>query len=141
MPKLNWKMYLALLVVLVFLIIALTAFSSKKPRIINQQQSNIPTPTTVIIIPTFPSEKIVLTPRFTGANESIPSPVLDFAKQKQELKKKTPLAQNIFTLTYDYQSDTFVVVLAEPKQDNKTVFEQWLQQNYPLIPLNKFLFK
>lgn len=141
MPKLNWKIYLVLLGILGILILAIAAFSAKKPSSINQSQSNTPTPTSVVVVPTVPSGKIVLTPRFTGANESIPSPVLNFAMQKQTLKKKLPLTQNEFVITYDYQSDIFVVALSEPKQSNKIVFEQWLQQNYPLIPLNKFLFK
>jgi len=142
MPKLNWKIYLALFVVLGVLVITVIILSSpKKTAVTDQSQSNVPKPTSVVVVPTSSSGKIVLTPRFTGANESIPSPILNFAIQKQALKKKLPFIQNQFTITYDYQSDTFVVTLTEPKQNNKTIFEQWLQQNYPLIPFNKFLFK
>lgn len=142
MFKLSWKIYVVLFALLGALAISVFILSSTKkssPLIQPQPPSLIPTP--LVIAPTSSSGKIVLTPRFTGANEEIPAPVLNYAIQKQDLKKKTPLTLNGFSITYDYQGDMFIVTLSEPKQDNKTVFEQWVKQNYSLIPLNKFSFK
>ncbi len=142
MDKLDWKIYVALFAILGVLIVSVIILSSsKKPSPTIQPQSQSLAPTPLVIVPTSSSGKIVLTPRFTGANINIPPLLLNTAQQKQALKKKTPLTENEFTITYDYQSDTFIVTLSEPKQDNKAVFEPWLKQNYPLIPLNKFLFK
>lgn len=141
MLKLNWKIYVFLLVILALLIVAIGIFSSKKQSGTTQSQPNGPTPTSVVIVPTSITGKIILTPRFTGADDTVPSPLLDFAIQKQALKKRLPLTENGFTITYDYQSDIFTVALSEPKQNNKSIFEDWLKKNYSLIPLNKFLFK
>lgn len=138
MFRFNWKVYTILLAILGILIVSVI-FYSKRPTT-NTPLPVFPTPTRIMIAPPKGTQKIIITPRFTGADFTIPSSLLNAAKQKQALKKKTPITENGFTITYDYQTDLFVVTLSEPKQENKTAFEQWLKQNYPLIPLSKFLF-
>ncbi|MBI3366182.1 hypothetical protein HY041_00965 [Candidatus Roizmanbacteria bacterium] len=142
----NPKIFIILFIILGIFILIVLLYPFGKPVKEPQQIKVVPTPTKVVVMPTIvvsqsAEKKINITPRFTGVNEDIPEPTLNAAMQKQALKKKTPLSENGFVITYDYQSDNFIVALSEPKQDNKQVFEQWLKQNYPLIPLNKFLFK
>ncbi len=148
MPKPNFKLYIiALVIILIILIIVVFILTNlkKQSSIINHQSSNIPTPTPFVVAPTLKSpaksEIINITPRFTGANEDIPQPTLSAASQKQRLKKNLPINTKEFSITYDYSSDLFVVVLAEPKSENKTIFMNWLKENYPLLTLNKFLLK
>lgn len=139
MFKLNIKIYIILLAILGILVIVV--FSYSKRPITNAPLPVFPTPTRIMIVPPTGTQKIIITPRFTGANVNIPLTLLNAAQQKQALKKKTPLTETGFTITYDYQTDVFVVTLSEPKQDNRSVFAQWLKQNYSLIPINKFSFK
>lgn len=142
MFNLNIKIYIILLTILGILVVAVILFSSQKkqPVTISQLEIN-PTPTRFIPLSTISPTKIVITPRFTGANVNIPSSLLNAAKQKQALKKKTPLTENGFVVTYDYQSDLFIVTLSDPKETNRSIFEQWLKQNYSLIPISKFVLK
>lgn len=146
MPKPNFKLYIiALFIILGILIFLVSLYSFRKQSKQKVQIQNLPTPTSVLLIPiSKPSAKSVtihIAPRFTGANEDIPQSTLSAAMEKQALKKKIPLTESGFVITYDYPSDNFVVTLSEPKQDNKQIFEQWLKQNYPLISISKFLFK
>lgn len=141
MLRLNLKIYIILLAILGILVVTVFLSSSQKKQVIISQLEINPTPTRFIVPPAPSPTKIMIIPRFTGANINIPSPLLNEAKQKQALKKKTPLAESGFTVTYDYGTDLFVVTLSEPKQENRIAFEQWLEQNYSLIPLSKFSFK
>lgn len=140
MNRLNTRiLIIAAIVILVILIIMSLVYVSNKGKIQVPGTSNS---TSKEIVPTSPiSPKIVITPVFTGANEYIPPITLNAAQEKQELKKKTPLTIDGFTITYDFSSDLFIVTLSEPKTTSKTSFQQWLNQNYPLISLNKFSFK
>lgn len=139
MFKLNIKIYIILLTILGILVIMVLSYS-KKP-ITNIPLPVFPTPTRIMVVPITGTQKIIITPRFTGANVDIPPLLLNAAQEKQALKKKTPLTETGFTITYDYQTDLFIVTLSEPKQANRMAFEQWLKQNYSLIPINKFSFK
>lgn len=142
MFKLNWKIYVILLTILGILIVAVISFSSQKNKQVTISQLEInPTPTHAIVPSTPSPTTIILTPRFTGANPTIPVAILNAAQQKQLLKKKMPLTINGFRITYDFQSDMFIVTLDEPKQDTKIIFELWIKDNYSLIPLSKFSFK
>lgn len=80
---------------------------------------------------------------YTGAieNQRLPQAEEDLANQKSTLRKKLPLAQPAFIITFDYANDQFLVTLNEPKQTSKTLFIQWLQTNYPAIPIDRFTFK
>ncbi len=143
----NPKIFIILFIILGVFILFIILYPFNKPAKKPKEESKIlPTPTKFVVVPTQTGpqnieKKINITPRFTGVDENIPQPTLNTAMQKQTLKKKTPVTENGFVVTYDFQSDNFVVALSEPKQDNKLVFEQWLKQNYPLLTLNKFLFK
>lgn len=140
MFKLNIKIYIILLAILGILVVIVLSYS-KKPTTTNTSLQVLPTPTSIMVAPTIPVQKINITPRFTGANVNIPPLLLNSAQEKQALKKKMPMSETGFTITYDYQSDLFVVTLSEPKNTNRSAFEQWLKQNYSLIPLNKFSIK
>ncbi len=146
MPKHNFKLYIMVLVIVLgILILLVSLYASRRQPKGNIQTRNIPSPTPFVVVPTLKSpaksEIINITPRFTGANEDIPQPTLSAASQKQRLKKNLPINTKEFSITYDYSSDLFVVVLAEPKSENKTIFMNWLKENYPLLTLNKFLLK
>ena len=84
-----------------------------------------------------------LAPTFTGGLEkqNIPQEETDLAVQKRELRQKTPLSEDSFTITFDYANDIFIVTLKEPKDINKKDFDLWLNTNYPNIPLDRFGFK
>ena len=139
MFKLNIKIYIILLTVLGILVILVLSYS-KKP-ITNAPLQVFPTPTRIMTTLPTGIQKIKITPRFTGANVNIPPALLNAAQEKQALKKKTPIVTNEYSIQYDYSSDLFVVTLNEPKTENRTAFENWLEQNYPALPLSKFSFK
>lgn len=95
-----------------------------------------------------PGIKITVTPtlvppNFTGVieDQQIPQAETDLAVQKSELRKILPLTQPTFTITFDYANDQFLVTLSEPKDASKTKFNEWLQNNYPKIPIDRFSFK
>ena len=152
----NLKLYYiipgAILVVMVLLVLLLPKKSSQEQPVI--------TPTVVLpsAIPTIsrnsssssskPVIKITVTPtlvppNFTGVieDQQIPQAETDLAVQKSELRKKLPLTQPTFTITFDYANDQFLVTLSEPKDTSKTKFNEWLQNNYPKIPIDRFAFK
>ncbi len=146
MIKPNFKLYIIVsLVILGILILLVSVYSLNRQQKQSRQIQNFPTPTSIMVIPTVKSvtktEIINITPRFTGANEDIPQPTLSSAMQKQALKKKTPVVTTEYSIQYDYSSDVFVVTLNEPKSENKIVFENWREQNYPALPLSKFLLE
>lgn len=80
---------------------------------------------------------------FTGVGEDqhISKEETSLAIQKQSLRKKTPLNETAFTISFDYAGDVFIVALNEPKETNKSAFIQWLNANYSLIPLDRFEFR
>lgn len=152
----NSKLYYiipgAVLVIVILLVLLI-------PKKNNQVQ---PTVTPTIALPTaLPTEtrtspsvttkpgiKITVTPTLVPANftgvveeQQIPQAETDLAVQKSALRKKLPLAQPTFTITFDYADDQFVVTLSEPKDTSKNQFNQWLQGNYPKIPIDRFSFK
>lgn len=92
---------------------------------------------------TNPLTPTLIPPTFTGAFEDqhIPQAETDLAVQKTELRKKTPLIQPGFTITFDYANDQFIVSLNEPKDANTQQFKDWLQANYSNIPLDRFNIK
>jgi hypothetical protein len=103
--------------------------------------------------PFFPSptiNKLKITPAptlipaaFTGAADDpgIPQEEIDLSTQKYNLRKKTPMKLNGFSILFDYQTDKFNVILLEPKDSSRILFSSWLSENYPLIPLNRFVIQ
>ncbi len=86
-----------------------------------------------------PSPFPLLQPTSTGANDvSIPPEQKDLITQKMALRQKIPLTFGNFQITYDYAQDKFIVTLSEPKTSTRQLFLQWLKNNYPAIPLDRF---
>ncbi len=139
---------IGLVVVLGFLSLMVVVLQMKK----NGPQGGdgnkiIPTPTSVENIFEVPSVSPGLSPTEipatqTGAlDEQLPQEVQDLTTQKQELKSKLPINNTNFVLVFDYAEDKFIVDLKSPKDTNKNVFENWLQTNYPAIPIDRFIIK
>jgi len=76
----------------------------------------------------------------TGALDDNPSPE-ELAKTNQafDLRNRSPYEGGVFQITYNYADDIFEVRLAEPKEQSREVFASWLQANYPLISLTRFI--
>lgn len=80
-------------------------------------------------------------PFFTGAKDDAPpEEETNFVDQKSDLINKSPISQPTFTVSYNYDTDKIDVQLAEPKDQSRQQFDQWLQATYPLIPLDRFVF-
>lgn len=88
------------------------------------------------------NEPTLIAPTFTGASdEELPQDILELSLQKQELRNKTPLNEQNFTITFDFETDRFTVLLSEPTDISQTLFYQWLEVNYPAIPKDRFTFQ
>ncbi|KKQ23226.1 MAG: hypothetical protein US40_C0016G0014 [Candidatus Roizmanbacteria bacterium GW2011_GWC2_37_13] len=142
----NIKIYLAVsgVLIILFLIVTFVPFGKKSTS--NQPPTtNFPTPTSVEInqIPdTSNQSPMVESVDFTGAaEEELPPEVMDAALQKQDLRNKTLFDTGLFQIDFDYGEDKFVVILAEPKGENRQQFNQWLKDNYPSLNVNQFNFK
>ena len=133
------KIYIILTLVLMLVIVLIYLLSRPKPPTI--PSSITPTslyPTKIIISPS-PTPTLIPIAPFTGVLDvTLPPALLDLTKQRQDLRNKTPLKEELFTITYDYGEDKFVVDLKEPKAENKLKFEAWKTINYPAIPLDRF---
>lgn len=133
------------LVILVVIILFLPKNKSEMPGVAIPTQGPLPTRVQLENI-TIPSRAPTLIPHpknGTGVSDeqNISKEETDLAAQKRELRKKTPLTQPSFTMTFDFSTDQFNVILNEPKISNQTVFNDWLRKNYPGIPLDRFSFK
>lgn len=108
-------------------------------------------PTTIYTTPAILPTKITtfsssspssLIPVYTGGtNERLPQEIVDLTASKKALRKKAPLNQSTFVVTFDFATDKFIIVLNDPKETSKSAFEAWLKANYPAIPLDRFTFK
>ncbi len=139
------RIYFALGGVLIFILVLTLVVKTTK----NRPKTVAPTPTPINNpIPTVYDLKKTIKPTETPA--PLPSqtgglgPQEDEAtkklsEQKQELRFKTPLTQPNFTITFDYSQDKFMVSLKEPKEQSKTKFSEWLVNNYPAIPIDRFI--
>ncbi len=136
--------YIILLGILVILMIAVVIFPAKNQSEKLIQPAN-PTPTTVEIAPSLPSNPSTplptIMPTDTGASEEVPAAMKDLSTQKQNLRRKTPFKQAAFTIAFDYTNDNFIVTVTEPKAVNQQTFSVWLKQNYPLLPLSQFVLQ
>ena len=131
---------------IILVVVVLLVPSGKK------KTNNIaPTPT-LYALPTRipnPGSSVQITPTiippqsFTGAseNQQLPPEVQNLGIQKTELRHKTPLTEPFGVITFDYKTDKFIVSLAIPKESNSLLFQNWLTQNYPSIPLDRFIEK
>ncbi|OGK23970.1 hypothetical protein A2954_07380 [Candidatus Roizmanbacteria bacterium RIFCSPLOWO2_01_FULL_37_12] len=140
----NKKIFIALVIILIFLIILFTTLN-----LANQQKQipvTTPTPTVELLPEQFPSA--VITPEiipptgFTGVlDEELPPEIKNESEQIQDLSNKVPLTQPQFTIDFNWDEYKFTVSLNEPKDQAKATFEEWLKNNYPAIPLDRFILK
>lgn len=143
----NTKIYLVVSVILVILFFLVTFYPlSKKPQIPNQKtDNNLVLPTSIESkeadnIPNrIPTVKVADS---TGVyEEALPQYTLNLSNQKQDLRQRVPFDTGLFQIDFDYENDKFVVTLSEPKQENRSQFDQWLKSNYPNLSVNQFNFR
>lgn len=92
--------------------------------------------------PISPLTPTLIPPTFTGVFEKeMPEAEASLVKQKQALKTHLPFTDDNFVITFDYEQDKFIVQLKEPKTNSQIKFKEWLKNNYPAIPLDRFILK
>lgn len=144
----NNKIYLVVsfaLIILLVLILIIPFGKKKTPE--QLVPTTFPTPTT---FETQPNDPIGTTPGqndlkptvFTGVKEeTLPKELVDLSAQKLTLRQKTPLSLSTFTISFDYNTDKFVVTLIDPKDQAQKEFESWRVANYPGLGTEQFLLK
>lgn len=145
MTKPNLYIYIVILF-LIMLILSLIAFALQRkkdwPTLVEPTAVIQPTPTTIEVRTTIPSTPTEIPPTSTGVfEEELPKNLQDLSTQKQDLKSKVPINNPNFVITFDYGEDKFVVELQEPKAQSQVRFKEWLNTNYPAIPLDRFIIK
>jgi len=150
--KTHLKSFFIIILILILFLLLLILVPSKNTK--TQQTSItpsiIPSPTTIIannyISPTNTATKPQLSPTLLPviANSGVLDQELTatekkLAEQKQALRKKIPLVDKDFKVTFDYSQDKFIVALNSPKESTKKTFTQWLEKNYPSIPIDRFI--
>ncbi len=109
-----------------------------------------PTPVLSIIpsvIPTSPGGfgriPTDMPPDSTGyGEEKLPEKEVRIMEQRYKLRLRTPVSQNEFLLSYDYDQLKFIVILKSPYDNNQTLFNKWLKDNgYGDIPQSEFVIK
>jgi len=79
---------------------------------------------------------------FTGVKEEpIPKEETEKLDQENKLINQLPIENDFFSLDFDYKEAFFIVKIKSPKEENKKRFQSWLNQNYPLIPKDQFIFQ
>ena len=57
-------------------------------------------------------------------------------------RDKTPFSTAIFSISYDYKNDKFVVILVDKTDTGKQAFSQWMKEaGYEQIPTTYFVFQ
>jgi len=139
----NKKIYLILLPILLIIILFFLFFSIRKTKL---PTTVVPSPTSIyptkFVVAPSPTPTLIPPASFTGVlEETLPPATLDLSNQRRELRKKTPLVETYFTVTFDYGEDKFLVALKEPKDQSKIEFEKWRIVNYQAIPPDHFIIK
>ncbi len=116
------------LLILVFLAV-FVSYKAKKNR---SNTQSIP-----LISPT----KIQIDARNTGIRLDISEKDKKSSLQKTALMRQLPYKTNNFIVSFNYADDKFVVTLSEPKEKNKSLFINWLKNNYPALTLTEFVIK
>lgn len=142
----NFKIYLLIFFFLVFLFILIILLPiNKNSKTTGKINNQMPTPTPVKISSAKNNTSLsptLIPPAFTGGGElELSQEELDLSLSVQDLRKKTPLIEENFMITYDYQEDKFIVSLSGNDKISRNEFEKWRQQNYPNIPNNEFIFE
>jgi len=129
---------LGILLLLIATVFFLLKGGSKETQTDGTKKTN-PSPTLIGIAPeNQPTIEATSTGALLG---DIPQELVDLTTQKKELRDKVPLKEDKFTIAFDFIADKFVVLLKDPKTETRSIFETWLQNNYPAIPLDRFTFK
>jgi len=129
---------LGILLLLLAVIFFLLKGKPTETRIEEPKQTN-PSPTLIKIAPeNQPTIEATSTGALLG---DIPQELIDLTTQKKELRDKVPLKEDKFTIAFDFVADKFIVLLKDPKTETRLIFETWLKNNYPAIPLDRFTFK
>ena len=148
MSKSTIKFYIipgiVFIIVITIIIIIATKKSSAPPETLR------PTPSTALSSPTLPaeafSEGVAPIPLpiqdFTGAdvNQELPPELKNIGLQKTTLRRLTPLTLTFATIEFDYTNDIFLVRLLDPKEESQIQFNSWIDQNYPALTEDKFIF-
>jgi hypothetical protein len=143
------KYFIVGIILLIVLFLLVVLFAMKK----NPGTNTTPSSTTPFIsptpyaIPSNPQSSLVSpspipVPSFTGVNESqtFPADVQKTWTQKIALRDLTPLTFPFGVIDFDYSKDKFTLTLNEPKAQSKTLFTTWLQQTYPALTEDQFIF-
>lgn len=143
-PKFNLKPTVIVVFIIVFILLLIMLIVSLNKKGGGEvSPTPVPTPTTLIPqISSTPEEEPTLIPiqDKTGVKEEIfPSITQSLIDQKQALRQKTPLIDKDFRIDFDYGEDKFVVTLNNPKDNTRSIFETWLQKNYPAIAIDRFI--
>lgn len=147
MEKINIKIYLFAFLFLIFFFVLIIILPINKKETRPNPITPSPSPTTMKILPTkiatteFVSDDLLKPTSTGGGEEEPPKEELELAIKKQELQDKTPLIKESFMITFDYNTDKFIVSLQKPEDQAKKAFEQWREKNYPEIPLDRFIFQ
>jgi len=144
------------IVVFIFLLILLVNLSKNNQKTTTITPTVLPSPTSVIInssvanlrITNIPTSQVKISPTLipisnsTGVNEEnlMTQAEKTLVEQKTSLRKKTPFVDKDFSLNFNYGNDKFIVNLSSPKETTKKTFTEWLQKNYPAIPIDRFVF-
>ena len=131
----------ALIAIGLILIVLLLPVNSKQPIVGSITPTAEPQALPTIVFPSStggPAPTDYEPQGFTGVNptQTIPQQDLDLGTQKTKLRKLTPLVLPFGSITFNYETDQFVLKLASP--DNQVRFEQWLLEQYPSIPISQF---
>ncbi len=144
----NNKIYLVVSFALIILLVIILIIPFGKKKTPEQLvPTTFPTPTTFETQPNNPIETTPgqndLSPTvFTGVKEeTLPKELVDLSTQKQALRQKTPLDLSTFTISFDYSTDKFVVILKDPKDQAQKEFESWRTANYPGLGADQFLLR
>ncbi|MDO8609213.1 MAG: hypothetical protein Q7R95_01575 [bacterium] len=126
---------------ILFILVLINPFTSKPKTItitpsINPTVKISPVPTS---LPAYTPTPIL--PTSTGAREDIPSSAMSISIQKQNLIKKLPIQTNEYSITFNYETDLFDVIINDPINTDSSIFYDWVKKNYPAIPTTKFSIK
>lgn len=158
--KINIKIYAVLIGILLILFTLVTFLSSRKNvRPLKTENYTSPTYTSILsptleitktaVITPKPGETLFpgsasptpLHPDFTGAqDETFSDDEVETAKQRQTLRSKLPMKEPTFLIDYDYGKDTFTVTLSEPRDQSQQQFANWLNENYPKLKVDEFVY-
>lgn len=144
-PTLNVKILIGLSAVLaVVFLLTLLITANKKSQTTQKKDMNYLTPTQVEAPRQFPiadnPTPTIMPSDFTGVREEpMPTEIVNFVNQKQELRRKLPLTLSSFNIDFDYSQDKFTVNLNTPKDQSLKEFQTWKNNNYPALNLDQFI--